>query len=69
MADYKHQEQDLRAGLQHLANHKQEASATPAVLVHQHQVALVVVQDLERPRVDPSIQHPAGEPLPLQTQQ
>jgi hypothetical protein len=35
------QQQDLRAGLQHLANRNQEASATPAVLIHQHQVALV----------------------------
>jgi Tat protein secretion system quality control protein TatD with DNase activity len=40
MAEYKHQEQDLRAGLQHLANRNQEASATPAVLIHQRQVAL-----------------------------
>ena len=47
MADYKHQQQDLRAGLQHLANRNQEASATPAVLIHQHQVALVAIQDLE----------------------
>jgi hypothetical protein len=37
MAEYKHQEQDLRVGLQHLAHLKQEASATPAVLIHQHQ--------------------------------
>ena len=37
MADYKHQEQDLRAAHQHLANLNQEASAIPAVLVHQHQ--------------------------------
>ena len=69
MAEYKHQQQDLQAGLQHLANRNQEASATPVALVHQHQVALVAVQDLERQRVDPSIQHPAGEPLPSQTQQ
>jgi hypothetical protein len=40
MAEYKHQQQDLRAGLQHLALRQQEASATPAALVHQHQVAL-----------------------------
>jgi hypothetical protein len=30
----------LRAAHQHLANRQQEASATPAVLIHQHQVAL-----------------------------
>ena len=42
MAEHKHQEQDFRAGLQHLANRNQEASAHPVVLVHQHpyQVAL-----------------------------
>ena len=51
MAEYKHQEQDLRAGHQHLANLNQEASATPAVLIHQHQVALVAIQDLERQRL------------------
>ena len=66
MAGYKHQQQDLRAGLQHLANRNQEASATPAALVHQHQVALaeagleahlqhraalVAIQDLERQRL------------------
>ena len=63
MADYKHQEQDLRAAQQHLAHRQQEASATPAVLVHQHQhqVALVAIQALERQRVDPLIQHLAGE--------
>jgi hypothetical protein len=69
MAEYKHQEQDLQAGLQHLANRKQEASATPVALVHQHQVALVhqhqvalvAIQDLERQRLDLLIQHPAGE--------
>ena len=37
MADYKHQEQDFRAGLQHLANRNQEASAHPVVIIHQHQ--------------------------------
>ena len=61
MADYKHQEQDLRAAHQHLANLKQEASAIPAVLVHQHQAALVAIQDLERQRVDPLAQHQVGE--------
>lgn len=42
MAEYKHQEQDLRAGLQHLARRNQEASAHPAVLVLQHPVASAV---------------------------
>ena len=51
MADYKHQEQDFRAGLQHLANRNQEASVTPAVLIHQPQAALVTVRDLERQRL------------------
>ena len=61
MAEYKHQEQDLRAGLQHLANRNQEASATPAVLIHQHQVALVAIQDLERQRLGQLTQHQVGE--------
>jgi hypothetical protein len=71
MADYKHQEQDLRAAHQHLANRQQEASATPAVLIHQHQhqAALVVVQDLERQRVDPLIRYQVGEQPPSQPQQ
>ena len=37
MAEYKHQQQDFRAGLQHLANRNQEASAHPVVIIHQHQ--------------------------------
>jgi hypothetical protein len=50
MADSVHH----RAGLQHLALRQQEASATPAALVHQqHQQALVAVQGLERERVTP----------------
>ena len=61
MADYKHQEQDLQAAHQHLANLNQEASATPAVLVHQHQAALVAVQDLERQRLGQLTQHQVGE--------
>jgi hypothetical protein len=61
MADYKHQEQDLRAGLQHLANRNQEASAIPAALVHQHQVALAEIQALERQRLDLLTQHQVGE--------
>jgi hypothetical protein len=69
MADYKHQEQDLRAAHQHLAHRKQEASAIPVALVHQHRAALVAIQDLERQRVDPLIQHQAGEQLLSQHQQ
>ena len=71
MADYKHQEQDLQAAHQHLANLNQEASATPAVLVHQHrhQAALVAIQALERQRLDPLAQHQVGEQLPSQPQQ
>ena len=61
MADYKHQEQDLRAAQQHLAHRQQEASVPQAVLVHQHQAALVAIQDLERQRVDPLAQHQVGE--------
>ena len=63
MADYKHQEQDLRAAHQHLAHRKQEASAIPVALVHQHrhQAALVAIQALERQRVDPLAQHQVGE--------
>lgn len=41
----------LQAGRQHLARHQQEASVLPAVSVHQHQQALVAVQDLERQRM------------------
>ena len=38
MADYKHQQQDSRAGRQHLALRQQEASAAPVALVHQLQL-------------------------------
>ena len=69
MAEYKHQQQDLRAGLQHLANRNQEASAHPVVIIHQHRAALVAVQDLERQRVDPLAQHQVGELPPSQPQQ
>ena len=41
MADYKHQDLDLQAAHQHLANRKQEASATPVALVHQHQAQVM----------------------------
>ena len=63
MAEYKHQEQDFRAGLQHLANLKQEASAHPVRVLgqsHQHRAALVAVQDLERQQVARLIRHQAG---------
>ena len=63
MAEYKHQEQDFRAGLQHLANRNQEASATPAALVHQHQAALAAIQDLERQRLGQLTQHQVGGQL------
>ena len=78
MADYKQQQQDHRAGRQHLANRQQEASATPAVLVHQQQQvldhnrlaeALVAVQDLERQRLGQLTQHQAGEQLQSQQHQ
>ena len=36
MAEYKHQQQDFRAGLQHLANRNQEASAHPVVIILRH---------------------------------
>ena len=67
MADYKHQEQDFRAGLQHLANRNQEASAHPVVIIHQHQglanqrqVALAEA-DLEAHLQHQLLQHQAGE--------
>jgi hypothetical protein len=40
-----------RAAQQHLAHLQQEASATPAALVHQHRVALAEIQALERQRL------------------
>ena len=66
MADYNPW---LKASQQHLAKLNQEASATPVVLVHQHQAALVAVQDLERQRVEGLIQHQVGEQLRLQQHQ
>ena len=69
MAEHKHQQQDFRAGLQHLALRQQEASATPAVLIHQHQVALVAVQDLERQRLGQLTQDQVGEQLQSQQNQ
>ena len=52
-----------QAGLQHLAHLRQEASATPVALVHQHQAALVAVQDLERQRLGQLSRHQVGEQL------
>ncbi len=70
MADYKHQQQDLQAGLQHLANRNQEDSAVPVALVHRHQQALVAIQDLERQRLDLLIQDQVGgQPQSQQGQQ
>ena len=40
-----------RASQQHMAHLQQEASEHPAVLIHQHQIALVAIQDLERQRL------------------
>ena len=40
-----------KASQQHMAHLQQEASVHPAVLVHQHQIALVAIQDLERQRL------------------
>ena len=40
-----------KASQQHMALRQQEDSVLPAVLVHQHQIALVAVQDLERQRL------------------
>ena len=39
MAEYKHQQQDLRAGQQHLAYLQQEASVPPVVVLDQHRLA------------------------------
>jgi hypothetical protein len=64
MAEYKHQQQDLQAGLQHLANRNQEASAHPVQGLGQfpqHLQALVAIQDLERQRLDLLTQHQVGE--------
>ena len=78
MAEYKHQRQDHRAGLQHLAHLQQEASVTPAVLVHQQQQvsdhsrweeALVAVQDLERQRLGQLTPHLVGGQLQSQQHQ
>ena len=50
MAEHKYQQQDLRAGLQHLANLNQDSAA---YLQHQcqPQVALAEIQALERQRL------------------
>ena len=40
-----------KASQQHMAHLQQEASEHPAVLIHQHQIALVAVQALEHQRL------------------
>ena len=40
-----------RASQQHMAHLQQEASEHPTVLIHQHQIALVAIRDLERQRL------------------
>jgi hypothetical protein len=60
MAEHKHQQQDLRAGQQHLAHLQQDSVQPQAQVLHQHQVgaqpqlqqeALVAVQALEQQRL------------------
>jgi len=51
MAEHKHQQQDLRAGLQHLANRNQDSVHRQEDMVLQHRAALVAVQDLELQRL------------------
>ena len=60
MAEYKHQQQDLQAGLQHLAQvlHQHQVG----VQHQQHQAALVAVQALERQRLQKSSQDLAENP-------
>jgi len=63
MAEHKHQQQDLRAGLQHLANRQQEASAHPVQVLGQspqHLQALIAIQDLERQRLAQLTRHQVG---------
>jgi hypothetical protein len=70
MAEHKHQQQDFRAGQQHLALRQQDSEHRQAALVPQHQQqALVEVQALERQRLDQLTQHQAGEQLQYQHQQ
>jgi hypothetical protein len=70
-----YQEQDLRAGLQHLANRQQEASVPQAVVLVQHhlagtaQAALVAIQDLERQRLHHSEPQQLVQPEDLRQQQ
>jgi hypothetical protein len=67
MAEYKHQQQDLQAGLQHLAHLRQDSVPHQGASVLQHRAALVAVQDLERQRLHRQVlhQHQAGEQLLL----
>jgi hypothetical protein len=55
-----------------MAHLQQEASEHPAVLVHQHQIALVAVQALERQRLaliqNQQPEKPQNLPTQIQTQ-
>ena len=68
MAEYKHQQQDLQAGLQHLANLNQDLVPHLGASVLQHQQALVAVQHLERQRLGQLILDQVGEQHQLLTQ-
>ena len=61
-----------KASQQHMAHLQQEASEHPAVLVHQHQIALVAVQALERQRLaliqNQQPEKPQNLPTQIQTQ-
>ena len=66
MADYKPQEQDLRAAHQHLALRQQEASVLPAVVLaqHQHQPQVALAEaGLEAHLQHQLHQHQVGEQL------
>lgn len=69
MAGYKHQhqQQNLQAGLQHLALRNQDSvpHLGASVLQHQAQEALVAVQALEHQRLGQLIHHQVGGQRPL----
>jgi phage terminase Nu1 subunit (DNA packaging protein) len=56
-----------------MAHLQQEASEHPAVLIHQHQIALVAIQDLERQRLalaqrqNPQLENQQDSQKPIQT--
>ena len=62
-----------KASRQHMAHLQQEASEHPAVLIHQHQIALVAVQALEHQRLalvqhqDPQLENQQDLQKPIQT--